>query len=61
MEITHKSKNKNKHIDKEFEFYLKNSIPTREIIIILKGEQKDQNEIDAFVIKYEKSKKLQQY
>ena len=43
--------------DDDFEFYLKNSIPTREIIAILKAQKKDQKEIDTFVEKYEVSKK----
>lgn len=38
-------------------FYLKSGLPTAQIVSILKAQKKDQREIDAFVSKYETSKR----
>lgn len=45
------------NIEDDFEFYLKNSIPVREIIAILSAQKRDKKEIDTFINKYETSKK----
>ena len=43
--------------DGDFEIYLKSGLPTSQVVSLLKSQNKDQKEIDAFVEKYEASKK----
>jgi hypothetical protein len=43
--------------DGDFEYYLKSGMPSNQIVSILKAQKKDQREIDAFMAKYETSKK----
>ena len=43
--------------ESDFEFYLTSGLPSSQIIAVLKAQKNDQKEIDAFMAKYETSKK----
>lgn len=43
--------------DGEFEIYLKSGLPSSQVVSLLKSQNKDQKEIDAFMERYEASKK----
>lgn len=56
MNTTRGSDDKNSK-EGEFEFYLKAGIPSAQVVAMLKQQGKDQKEIDAFMEKYEVSRK----
>lgn len=43
--------------DSEFDFYLKSGLPSTQVVAMLKAQGKDQRDIDAFMEKYEVSRK----
>lgn len=56
MNVT-RSSDDTKSKDSDLDFYLKSGLPSNQIISVLKSQGKDQKEIDAFVDKYETSRK----
>lgn len=56
MNATRVEPSKNSKED-EFEFYLKSGLSTAQIVSLLKAQNKDSKDIDAFIEKYEASKK----
>jgi hypothetical protein len=56
MNTTRVSEDKNSK-EGEFEFYLKAGLPSTQVVAMLRAQGKDQKEIDAFMEKYEVSRK----
>jgi hypothetical protein len=56
MNGTRVSNDKNSK-DSEFDFYLKSGLPSTQVVAMLKAQGKDQRDIDAFMEKYEVSRK----